>query len=1270
VAGPGQLDLNVFEGDDFAVQLLFQHPDGSPFDFSDAEWEAVITKGNWSDEAEVSLAVDASGAAAGQLVLQLAHAVTETLVRRGDWRLTEIEPGGDRHTLLAGKVKRTNDAATGQNAVTVTVGPEAVTVVTTQAIGVSSLLAETQQRIDADAEEASAREEADAAHAAADPAHPAAGVSVAPGAGVVSEDVQAALAEITGFITSQEAGDSAAIAAEVASRISGDTALTAAVNAEITNRGTAEAAISAAIVAEQTARANGDTVEATARAAADAARAVLAGGNAFTGTQSFDDDVQFANAAVQIDPRHRRFGAIADGTTHLLSERYATLADAQAFYGTWVTSLTQTIDWAALQKACNEAATYYFTDANGTKHCYACVRPNVSAPGGYYVTKDPVDPANSNVFGVALIGQGAGQRIHNITADSDVIRCNYLGSKLIEKVRIGHLMLDGTGTGSRAIYGNLLGHAHIFDVDMRRHPGTALWTESITGLTLLDANSKATLSIQGIAAYQIAVEVQAGTNPNTFKLLTKVEGALVSTDDNLVMDSTSADYAPTRIAASVTASPYINAMDLFSDSVAPQNNPGVKASTKMPPAAFLGCGFLLAERLHCQPQQAVPCIVDKAGLSPVYIECRTRQGQNGYSFENTRAWTIIGGYIEDNSKGAAGTRAGVKCRNTDLYNRKRSGRIIGAYVENNSEFFVDADAGYWVGIGPAVVAGGAGVSMQLFDQGAGAGKKTLEITSLGQGLTIEVQAGTNPNTFKLLVYQNAVLVETWDNQASPAAAETALAASVYVRGRNLNSTTVAPSNNPKVAAAAEVPRFFWDAIKLDGGGEITGMQGGVNVKVSSAAGRVRVRDSSNFFGRLRELEIPGVSPPFDGYQLNAATNSWFDTDPTGNFAWAASGTGAPTLSLDTAVGLFGHNSKKVVFQPGGPSIGSPANSAWSRVNLNSTRLRDGAGSLIVPAAGDVFGSIVVAKFDRAGVLLALRHDAGGTGSNGFTIESDTDWIVAVSETLSGATGAQMRVWAHSLDPLVSALSMWVGAHAAGQNVGGRLALINTELPAGSPGELRVPSLRVARNGTIHGDLNVLGTLSAAGLAAGFVPTPLGRPKTSAGTVILSKPGVELSTVSTQALTSGQVRYEPFWVDTQITLDRLFLEVTTAAAAGSKARLAIVPATTDWQPATTGVIDCGEVAVDAVAVVSLTIAQVLTQGRWLIAINTSGTPTLRAYRGGSKLMGATPSLGASALISSWTATLAYAAYADPLPGATAGTAATPFVHTVLCRVSVP
>lgn len=49
-----------------------------------------------------------------------------------------------------------------------------------------------------------------------------------------------------------------------------------------------------------------------------------------------------------------QFGAIGDGTVHPLSERFMTLAEAQAVYP-HVTSLSQTIDWAACQAAENYA---------------------------------------------------------------------------------------------------------------------------------------------------------------------------------------------------------------------------------------------------------------------------------------------------------------------------------------------------------------------------------------------------------------------------------------------------------------------------------------------------------------------------------------------------------------------------------------------------------------------------------------------------------------------------------------------------------------------------------------------------------------------------------------------------------------------------------------------------------------------------------------------------------------------------------------------------
>ena len=50
------------------------------------------------------------------------------------------------------------------------------------------------------------------------------------------------------------------------------------------------------------------------------------------------------------------YGAIADGTLHPLSEIYTTLSDAQIVYPL-VTSLSQSIDYAALQKCVNQMNT-------------------------------------------------------------------------------------------------------------------------------------------------------------------------------------------------------------------------------------------------------------------------------------------------------------------------------------------------------------------------------------------------------------------------------------------------------------------------------------------------------------------------------------------------------------------------------------------------------------------------------------------------------------------------------------------------------------------------------------------------------------------------------------------------------------------------------------------------------------------------------------------------------------------------------------------------
>ncbi|WP_233496290.1 hypothetical protein [Pantoea sp. 3_1284] len=88
-----------------------------------------------------------------------------------------------------------------------------------------------------------------------------------------------------------------------------------------------------------------------------------------------------------------QFGAIGDGKAHPLSERYGTLAAAQAVYP-FVTALTQTIDWAACQKADNKSrgktvvrcapfARYHFGDSD-----YLELGTNSKWFGGINVNRD------------------------------------------------------------------------------------------------------------------------------------------------------------------------------------------------------------------------------------------------------------------------------------------------------------------------------------------------------------------------------------------------------------------------------------------------------------------------------------------------------------------------------------------------------------------------------------------------------------------------------------------------------------------------------------------------------------------------------------------------------------------------------------------------------------------------------------------------------------------------------------------------------------------
>jgi hypothetical protein len=88
------------------------------------------------------------------------------------------------------------------------------------------------------------------------------------------------------------------------------------------------------------------------------------------------------------------FGAFGDGNLHPLSEQFSTLAAAQAVYGTIVTSLSDTFDFAAIQKAI-----YYVAAQGGGK---------VFIPDGKYMMSQQVE-----IFSTATPGWSTG--FSNIT---------------------------------------------------------------------------------------------------------------------------------------------------------------------------------------------------------------------------------------------------------------------------------------------------------------------------------------------------------------------------------------------------------------------------------------------------------------------------------------------------------------------------------------------------------------------------------------------------------------------------------------------------------------------------------------------------------------------------------------------------------------------------------------------------------------------------------------------------------------------------------------
>lgn len=256
------------------------------------------------------------------------------------------------------------------------------------------------------------------------------------------------------------------------------------------------------------------------------------------------------------------------------------------------------------------------------------------------------------------------------------------------------------------------------------------------------------------------------------------------------------------------------------------------------------------------------------------------------------------------------------------------------------------------------------------------------------------------------------------------------------------------------------------AVKLDGGGRMTGVNCAGGTKVESASGVVEVRGCYNVYGKVSEVYFADVMPPFLGKGTNSVTKSWFDTDP----AWVAGGTTAPTITQDTTVGFLGKNSKKIAFASGVTGFGV------SRAYMSNAE--------IAVTDGSTHYSVIAFKASRAGEVIAFRHDGAAGQDKTVNVITSTDWQVLIMAGVAAGTGnCGVYCYVSSTDALGSAMDVWIGGLA--RSLTPDIALLNGEGPSIGETAVGVQNLVVDGTAKLTGALMLEDGITAPATAAGF-----------------------------------------------------------------------------------------------------------------------------------------------------------------------------------------
>ena len=191
----------------------------------------------------------------------------------------------------------------------------------------------------------------------------------------------------------------------------------------------------------------------------------------------------------------RIFGAIADGTSHPLSERYASLAAAQADFS-FVSALTQQIDWAAIQAATNLAGTTGFSGG---------VKVELGA-GNYYLGGDTVtvDAARTHIE-----GNGKYATIITFAPSSAATAFKFTnGASVLYQCSIRGMGFQATGSAQKTAIELIdTGETYIEDIAI-----FSTWTGSNSIGIFLKGRELTTIKRVDVTADQ---PIKMGDNPNS-----------------------------------------------------------------------------------------------------------------------------------------------------------------------------------------------------------------------------------------------------------------------------------------------------------------------------------------------------------------------------------------------------------------------------------------------------------------------------------------------------------------------------------------------------------------------------------------------------------------------------------------------------------------------------------------------------------------------------------------------------------------------------------